>query len=312
MNYNEEERNRNIRHASLLGIIGNAFLSILKITVGILSHSLALIGDGIDSFSDIVTSLISLFAVRIMAEPPDRKHPWGHGRAETIATRFIGFTMFTAGLQLLLSVINQLMSGELSPLRGGKALYVALISIVLKSLLALYKGILGKRLNSSLLLADARNMRNDVFLSVGVLGGLLLSIITGSPLFDKIIALLLSLYIMYSAVKIFRESGEELMDGLEDPAVYKQLFEAVGEVPGACHPHRCRIRRINTLYDIDLDIEADGNLSLIEAHDIAHQVEKAIRKKIPLIFDIMVHVEPTGQGEHDEQFGLSPDELEEK
>ncbi|MDC7224791.1 MAG: cation diffusion facilitator family transporter [Spirochaetales bacterium] len=312
MTEKERERAKIIRNASLLGIFGNALLALVKISAGLLSHSLALIGDGIDSSADIVTSLISLYAARIMAEPPDREHPWGHGRAETIATRLIGFSIFSAGFQLLLSTGRHLFSDEIFPLPGKPALYASLFSILLKSGLAIYKTVLGNRLDSSLLKADGKNMKNDVFLSLGVLGGIILSLITGTPIFDKIIALLLSFYIMGSAVNIFRESGTELMDGLDDPDIYSRLFEAVKAVPGASNPHRCRIRKINTLYDIDLDIEVDGNILLTEAHQIAHEVEEAIRSRIPKIFDIMVHVEPSGACREKEQFGLTPGELEEK
>jgi cation diffusion facilitator family transporter len=311
MNKTELKRSSTIRRASLIGIVGNGFLGLIKITAGLMSGSLALVGDGIDSFSDILTSLISLYAAKIMAEPPDRKHPWGHGRAETIATRLIGFAMFTAGFQLCLSLIRQLSSPSASiPLIPGKvALLAALVSIVLKSALAAYKGILGKKLQSTLLRADYINMRNDVFLSLGVLSGLILCHITGNSLYDRIIAFLLSLYIMYSAFKIFRESGSELMDGLEDPELYSRLFKAVEQVPGALNPHRCRIRKINTLYDIDLDIEVDGSISVNESHEIAHLVEEAIKEILPMVFDIMVHVEPSGSNREHEQFGLSPGSL---
>ncbi len=306
-----EERNSRIQRASWVGIVGNGLLSLLKISVGLFSRSLALVGDGIDSFSDIVTSVISLFAAKIMDEPPDRKHPWGHGRAETIATRLIGFAMLTAGFQLLLTTLRQLASKEAAQIPGKTALVAALISIVLKTFLALYKGRLGKKLESTLLIADAQNMRNDVFLSLGVLFGITLCYITGNPLFDKLIALALSLYIMGSALKIFWESGSELMDGMEDPETYKILFEAVKSVKGASNPHRCRIRKINTLYDIDLDIEVRGDITVIESHHIAHEVEENIRRQLPRIFDIMVHVEPAGTSRENEQFGLSPQGLEE-
>jgi len=307
-----KERTEKIRRASWLGIFGNGFLSLLKITVGFLSHSLALVGDGIDSLSDIVTSLISLFAARIMSAPPDREHPWGHGRAETIATRLIGFAMFTAGLQLLISTVHSLTSGEVPVLPGRPALIAAVISIILKIALAAYKSHMGRKWESTLLTADAQNMRNDVLLSSAVLVGLFVSRLTGMALFDRIIAILLSFYILASAVRIFRESGSELMDGMEDPEVYSRLFEAVEKVPGALNPHRCRIRKINTLYDIDLDIEVDGDISVRESHHIAHEVEEAIRGCLPRIFDIMVHVEPAGTSREDEQFGLSPQGLEEK
>jgi cation diffusion facilitator family transporter len=302
----EENTSDLIKRASWIGIVGNAILSLMKISVGVAMSSLALIGDGIDSLADIVTSLISLFTSRIMSEPPDKEHPWGHGRAEIMATRLIGFLMFLAGFQLLLSGIEELRSPTEREIPNSAALIVIVISVIAKAGLAIYKTRLGRRLNSSLLKADGINMRNDVFLSLGVLGGIILCRIFNMMIFDSLMAVGLALYILKSAVGVFRESDMELMDGMEDPLIYDRVFNAVEQVEGAENPHRCRIRQIGTLYDIDLDIEVEGSITVVESHRIAHNVEMAIKESLPNIYDIMVHVEPSGFSREREQYGLSP------
>lgn len=305
-------RTSRIRRASWIGIVGNGFLSVLKITAGALTGSLSLLGDGLDSLADITASLIALFTARILEEPPDREHPWGHGRAEIMATRLIGIIMFMAGFQLFLSSLGELLDPMAKDLPPLPALVILAVSMAVKALLALYKSRWGKCLESPLLLADAVNMRNDIFLSLGVFTGLLLGRFLKMPIIDTIMALGLSLYIISAAIRIYRESDKELMDGLEDIDVYHRVFGAVESIDGAENPHRCRIRKIGTLYDIDLDIEVDGSLTVRESHRIAEKVEGAIKKQVPAIYDIMVHVEPCGTDREREQYGLSPGSVKKK
>jgi len=114
---------------------------------------------------------------------------------------------------------------------------------------------------------------------------------------------------MRSAFGVFREATDEIMDGKADPALYRLVFEAVRSVDGAGNPHRARVRKLASLYDIDLDIEVDGRRTVREAHEIAQSVERAIKERIDGVYDIVVHVEPSGAGEHDEQYGLNENRL---
>jgi len=304
---NDTERAFILARASWAGIIGNGILAILKIVFGFIASSLALIGDGIDSLTDIITSVISLFTSRLITTPPDREHPWGHGRAETLSTKLLSFIIFFAGSQLAISALKQIFSGEERGLPKSIALWITVISVVGKTLLAIYKFKMGKKSESRLLIADAVNMRNDIFLSLSVFVGISLSLWFHMPILDSITSLILSFFILKSAYGIFMETNAELMDGMEDQEMYHLLFSSLDGVKGLHNPHRCRIRRINNLYDIDLDIEVDGKLSLEEAHEIAIKAEDAVKKNLKNVFDIMIHVEPLGNIEHKEQFGLSPE-----
>jgi len=306
---NDLERSRILRKASWVGIIGNGILSVLKITFGFIANSLALIGDGIDSFTDIITSLISLFTSRLISEPPDREHPWGHGRAETLSTKLLSFIIFFAGTQLIISAGKQILSGESRPLPGRIALLITAISVIGKIFLAIYKYRAGKKSESRLLMADAVNMRNDIFLSLSVFIGIGLSLYFHKPILDSLTSLGLSIFILRSGYEIFTETNTELMDSVENDEIYTQLFESLDHIKGLHNPHRCRIRKINNLYDIDLDIEVDGSLSLQEAHEIAVAAEEAVKQKLKSVFDIMIHVEPLGNVETSEQFGLCPKTL---
>ncbi len=305
------DRQTIIRRASWTGIVGNVLLSALKVVAGWLGSSLALVGDGIDSLTDVVTSLVTLYAARYSAAPPDKDHPWGHGRAETIATKILSFVIFYAGLQLVVQSVGKLFSPADPVLPSVWVLPVVGISIVGKIVLTLVKKRAGRRAESRMLLADAVNMRNDVVLSLGVLAGLGFTILLKMPVLDALTGLLVGLWILRSAYVIFVDANTELMDSLDDHEAYNRVFRAAEEVPGVLNPHRVRIRKLNNEYVVDIDIEVDGRMTVAASHDIAVQVERRIRETLPEVYDIMVHVEPQGNVE-DEGYGLSRDVLKER
>lgn len=299
-----QERTRAVQRAALLSLVGNSVLAVTKILVGFFSHSLAVLGDGIDSSTDVLISVVALFASSLMAKPGDKKHPYGHSRAETSATAILAFVIFFAGAQLLLGTISKLSNSRTDVLPGAMALWITCFSIIVKLGLAYNQFRVGKRTGSTMLIANGKNMRNDVIMSVSVLAGLITTRILGTALVDYITAIAVSLWVMHSAIGVWKDANDEIMDSCDDPDLYDELFKAVRSVPGATNPHRTRIRRLASCYDIDLDIEVDGKLSVKDAHDIAHRVEEEIKKRIDNVYDIVVHVEPHGEGEHDEQFGL--------
>ncbi len=291
--------------ASWISTIGNAALSILKVTVGLFAGSLAVLSDGIDSATDVVISVIMIFTARIIHRPPNEKYVYGYEKAESIATKILSLVIFYAGVQMLFSSVRTIFSSEVMEMPGTIAIYVTLISIIGKLGLAWYQFRQGKKINSSLLTANAKNMRNDVIISAGVLLGLFFTFILKLPVLDSVTGLIVSVFIIKSSITIFLDSNVELMDGVKDVSVYNKIFEAVEQVPGASNPHRVRSRQIGGLYLIALDIEADGNITLNEAHNIAEEVDLSIRDAIENIYDIVVHVEPEGTCQDKEPFGIS-------
>jgi cation diffusion facilitator family transporter len=302
-----KERDHAIKKASWVGIIVNLILAILKLVSGVVAGSLAVISDGVDSVTDIFTSLIGLLTVNISSKPADPEHPYGHGRAETIATKALSFIILFAGFQLGISAVQRMVNGTVMVIPPFWIISILGISILSKIGLAFYKTRVGKKASSNMLLADAKNMRNDVLISASTLIGILLTRILKLPILDPIIALGISSFILKTGFSIFLETSNELMDGVDAPELYSEIFKVVHEINGAHNPHRCRIRRINTLYVIDLDIEVEKQLSVEEGHLIATQVEKEIKSTIPHIYDIIVHVEPMGVVHGSERFGLKPD-----
>ncbi|MDR2522073.1 MAG: cation diffusion facilitator family transporter [Spirochaetaceae bacterium] len=296
-----------IRRAALIAIGGNAVLAGSKIIAGVLADSMAVLADGIDSSVDVLIGVMQLVVSGIISRPADEQHPWGHGKAETVATAILSFILFYAGVSLVVKAGRAVLFAEAVETPDMPAVFVTLVSIAGKLLLAFNQYMLGKKAGSDMLKANGANMAGDVVISGGVLIGVGLAKLFNAGVLDAIAAGLVGLWVVKTALGIFVEINTELMDGGSSRAQYKSLFEAVRSIPGAGNPHRARIRKIAGLWDIDLDIEVDGKLSVCQAHEIATRVENAVRERLETVYDIMVHVEPAGDvnNEKNEGFGLS-------
>ena len=304
-------REYEIKKASWIGIFGNAFLALIKVVIGLIAGSLAVVADGIDSMSDIITSVITLIAARILSKPPDVRFPYGYAKADTIATKALSFIILFAGAQLAISTVQKLFHGTVTKLPSKIALLVTVVSIGGKLLLAWHQKFTGKKTHSDMLIANGRNMQNDVLISCSVLLGLTFTFIFKQPIIDPIIALLVSGWIIKVGIEIFMQSNVDLMDGTKDCTIYSKIFSAIEDVKGVYNPHRVRARKIGDKLMVSADIEVDGNIKLQEAHEIAHNVEHSIKKNIDNIFDVAIHVEPVGDNTSEKQIGLSRESFSE-
>ena len=307
--------------AGWIALWGNLSLAVIKIVAGSMAGSLAVLGDGLDSATDVSIACMTLIISRIIQQPSDQQHPWGHGRAETTATMVVAFIIFYAGMQLSLSAGGKLLQYIIQLVQGTETtqitatstilLIVSLISIAGKLLLAWSQYRLGKKAGSIMILANAKNMVTDSIISISVLVGLAAARLLSLPVLDPLVAFLVGLWVLKNAISIFMQMNLELMDGNHDKELYHRLFAAVKTVQGVSNPHRVRIRKIAAHWDIDMDIEVDPDITLHDAHELAEQVEAAVRNAIPDVYDIVVHMEPEGHGDHhrQEQYGLSEADL---
>jgi cation diffusion facilitator family transporter len=240
-----------------------------------------------------------------MMRPPDPKFPYGYNRVEAIATKLLSFFIFFIGAQLVYhSSLNLYFEKPTGiPTRG--AVFITLISVVVKLALSWWQMREGKRIQSKMIIANAKNMRNDIVLSLSVLIGVALSLYFQAFCIDQAHALLGGFWILKVAFDIFRETSGELMDMVHNTKVYDLIFEAVDSVYGVHNPHRVRVRRLSNLLMIDIDIEVDPDLPMKKVHELGQEVELAIKNKVENVYDIMVHFEPLGNVESEEKFGVS-------
>ena len=300
---------KSIHRAAMVSSVINGILAVGKIVAGFFSGSFAVISDGLDSAGDVISSVIMVYTARLMKKPPNIKYPYGYERAESIASKIIAFFIFFAGAQLVFSATEKLISGEQHEISGTLAISVTVISVLSKVFLALHQKSKSKKLNSHMLKANARNMQNDILISGSVLAGLFFSIQFEIYIIDLILGLAIGIFIMWTAYRIFLSSSTELMDGLQDPSIYNKVFKAINQVKGVYNPHRLRIRQLGSQYVVAVDIEVDGAITVQASHDLAREVELNIKRNIPNVYDILVHMEPYGKSEEDEKFGISKKNL---
>tara|TARA_B100000508_G_scaffold141053_1_gene145672 strand:- start:10852 stop:11763 length:912 start_codon:yes stop_codon:yes gene_type:complete len=297
-------KEQEIIRASWVGIGINTLLAIIKVVGGHWFNSLAVIGDGIDSSNDVATYVVTLVAARIMMRPPDPKFPYGYNRVEAIATKLLSFFIFFIGAQLVFTSSQSLWNGSHSATPSKEAVYITIASVIIKFMLSFWHMKKGKSIKSKMLVANAINMRNDIVLSLSVLLGISLSIYFGKGWIDHALALVVGIWILKVAFDLFKETSTELMDMVDDTAVYQKIFDAVDQVPQVHNPHRVRVRRLSNLLMIDLDVEVDPDLPMKEVHSLGVEVENAIKKKVDNVYDIMLHFEPIGNVENEEKFGV--------
>lgn len=298
-----------IKTASLVAVAGNAALAVSKIGLGWWAGSLAVMADGFDTASDILTSLITYFSAVLMSRPPSMKYPYGFRRVESVAAKLLAFVIFFAGAQLAIASVQLLLSDVPRTPPSWLAVAVTVVSIGVKCALAWHQLRVGRMTESSMLVANGRNMQNDILISLAVLVGLIFTFGLGMPILDVVTALLVSLWIIKVAFEIYLDASVELMDGVADPALYPRIIRCVESVPGAHNPHRIRLNKLGNLHVITLDMEVDARLRVGEAHRIARQVEKTINEAVENIYDIVIHIEPLNNFEPDEAYGVSRAEL---
>ena len=268
-------------------------MSLIKFIAGILGHSAAMVADAIHSLSDILSSVIVLIGLKVARRQPDREHPYGHSKAESVSAQIVSvFLVFLGGMIFFNSWKNIFRSNYEAP--SSYVLLVAFVSIVIKEGLFRYKNRLGKEIHSSSLVVDAWHHRSDAFSSIAVLVGVFLALI-GGPKFhiaDHIAAMAVALIICYTGVNLMLKTGSELMDQVLTGPSAEKIKILASEVEGVKAVEKLFIRKSGMDLIIDIHVEVDPALSVVEGHNIAGEVKAKLMEKMESLRGVMVHVEP--------------------
>ena len=273
--------------ASLLGILGNIFLLILKATIGFISNSQAMIADAFNSFGDVLSSLLTFIGNKISSKEADDDHHLGHGKAEYIYAFLISIIMLiTAAMVIKGAIMTYINHSKID--FSIYLIIICIITIIVKFSLYLYTKTIGKKHHNLLVEANSKDHRNDCFITTMTL----ISSVLGIYVLDIIIGIIIALWIAYTALKIFKESYDVLMDKAMNEETEKKVRELIKE-----HDEVLRIQHFNSTpvgykYQISFTIFVDGNLSTFESHEIADTLEKEIRKEIPEVYLSVIHVNP--------------------
>lgn len=284
------ERFEAANKASIFGVIGNIFLFIIKIIVGIISNSQAMIADAMNSASDILSSIMTFIGNKVSSKEADEDHNLGHGKAEYIYSMLISITMIILGLTILYdSVLSIFITNEYNFTIW--LVVVCLVTILTKMLLYIYTNKIGKKYNNLLVEANSKDHRNDCLITLFNLIAAILSLFRVKYI-DGIVGLGISLWIVYTGFKIFKDSYDVLMDktiSIETKEKVLKIIEGHDEVLKINH---FNATPVGYLYQVSFSIFVDGNLSTFKSHDIANKLEREIERKIPEIYLTIIHVNP--------------------
>ena len=285
------------KKASVVGIIGNVFLFIIKVVVGFVSHSQAMIADAFNSASDIFNSVISYVGSKISSKEADEDHNLGHGKAEYIYSMLISITMILLGLTIFKDSFFSLYEKDYYVFSKW-LLVVCAITIIVKIGLFIYTSSIGKKHHNLLVEASSKDHRNDVLLTSLTLLSVILSYYNINYI-DSIVGMIISLWIVYNGVLIFIESYDVLMDKTMPQELKDKIMEIIKS-----HEEIYKVNHFNSTpvgyrYHISFTIFVDGNLSTFDSHDIDNLLEKEIDKKVPEVYLTVIHVNPVDKRKED-------------
>lgn len=283
--------------ATWVGIFANLFLAIIKGVGGVISGSRALIADSLHSASDIVSSVVILFAVRISNKPPDKEHPYGHGKAENIASIIVALLLIVVGIEISISSAK-IFFGDTPVAPTTLALIIIIFSIILKEILFQYKMRLGKRYNSTALISDAWHHRSDSLSSIAVLIGVGAALLgeklnlTFLVYGDAVAGIIVSIIVIKVGYNLAKESSIVILEKVLSDKDTKKYQETILSIKGINNVDELLARTHGSYIIIDLKISVDSRLNVKEGHDIGKSAKTTLMNTHPEISDVFVHINP--------------------
>lgn len=278
--------------STLIGIGFNLILAAIKATAGVLGHSYALIADAVESTTDVASSLIVWMGLRYSVKPPDDNHPYGHGKAEPLAAMAVSLALFAAAAGVAIESVREIRLPHHAP--APFTLVVLVLVIVVKEALFRYVLKVGDTTRSTAVKSDAWHHRSDALTSAAAFIGISIALIGGSgyEAADDWAALFAAFIIALNAYLLLRPALDELTDARPDPALEAQVRAVARQIPEVIGTHKCHVRKMGFDYYVDLDVIVDGAMTVTRGHEIAHDVQNAIRAANPLFSKVLIHVEP--------------------
>ena len=271
----------------------NLLLSVGKLLAGIFGHSGAMVSDAVHSASDVFSSIIVIVGVKLAAKEADLEHPYGHERMECVAAIILAVVLLISGLFIGHAGIEKLTDGDKTApvIPGVLALVAAAVSIAVKEAMYWFTRHYGKKYNSGALMADAWHHRSDALSSVGALAGIV-GARMGYPIADTAASLLICVFIAKASYDIFKDAVGKMVDRSCNRETEQAIHDCAAAIPGVIKVDLLHTRVFGSRIYVDIEIRADGKLTLEQGHEIARQVHRAVEEQFPDVKHIMVHVNP--------------------
>jgi cation diffusion facilitator family transporter len=276
--------------SSLLAIFINLTLALVKCLTGAIGHSFALLADGIESFLDVISSSVVYWGLRLAIKPPDKDHPYGHGKADPIAAAVVGVAMILAAIGIAGESINLIRTPHKLP--HAYTLWVLICVVPVKFLLSRYVSGVSEKIESSALRGDAWHHLSDAITSGFAFVGISVALLTGNPTADDWAALCASPVILFGGWQQLRRPIAELLDTAPPPEFEERVRAVAQGVPDVFGVEKCFVRKVGFRYYVDLHVVVRGDLTVRQGHLIAHAVADQVRQQVEKIAEVLVHIEP--------------------
>lgn len=276
--------------SSLMGIVSNFLLALAKCVAGFAGHSFALVADGIESLSDVVSSTVVYVGLSVAMRPPDKTHPYGHGKAEPAAAAAVSLAMAGAAFAIAIESISLIRTPH--PLPRPYTLWVLLAVVALKLYLSRYVFSVAQTISSSAVRVDAWHHLSDAITSLFALVGISAALITKQASADDWAALCAAPVILLGAWRQLQIPLAELLDTAPPPEIEERVREVARLVPGVVGLEKCFVRKVGFRYYVDLHVVVDGDISVRSGHAISHVVEDRVLADVDVVAKVLVHIEP--------------------
>lgn len=270
----------------------NAALAGIKIAAGVWGHSQALIADGVESMADILSSLIVWRALVVAEAPADEDHPYGHGKAEPIASAIVAGVLLFAAAAIAVQSIREIATPHEVP--EAFTLVILLLVVAVKETLFRWVRRQGDALDSSAVRGDAWHHRSDAITSFAAALGITIALL-GGPAYaaaDDYAALAAAVIIAWNGWRLLRPALAELMDTAPNAGVAGEIRRVAAKIPNVRAVEKCIVRKMGYHYFVDMHVEVDAQMTVERGHEIAHQVKDRILARLPKVRDVLVHIEP--------------------
>jgi len=280
------------RAIAIVSMAVSALLATAKILVGLKANSTAVVSDGLESAGDLLSSGLVFFGLLIASKPPDEKHPYGHGRFETLSALIVGMMLVASGTLISFRSLERAREGQHTP--AAYAMWPLAASIVIKGGMSLTKRHYGRKIRSAALMADAWNDGVDILSGITALAAVAITLSDPVRLAaaDHLGGAAVGVIVVLVGFRVVRDTTLQLMDTMPDPESLDQIRRVGRSVPGVLGVEKCFARKTGLKWHVDLHLEVDPEMSVYESHEIATQARERIRKEIDWVADVLVHVEP--------------------
>ena len=286
-----DRTSRGIRSAQA-GLLTNAFLAVVKILSGILGHSYALIADGVESTTDVFSSLVLWRGLNVAARSPDEEYPFGYGKAESLSAAVISLLLMGAAFGIAIQAVREIVTPHHAP--APFTLGVLVLVVVVKETLFRKVFAVGDEVDSLAVRADAWHHRSDAITSLAAFVGISVALIGGPgwELADDAAALFASAVILFNGIRLLRPAIQDLMDRAPEQTLLEEVADVASRVDGVRATEKILARQVGGRHRVVLHVQADPDLPLREAHDLGGRVRSRIVKEVPSVVDVLVHMEP--------------------